>query len=68
MNSRGYQKSTRNTPYPDVPLPHRNASENYYQESTRNYNTSREFHTGIFTNELNKRDRKKEAELALEIE
>ncbi len=68
MNSRGYQKSSRNPPYPDVPLPHRNPSENYYPETTKNYNSSREFHTGIFTSELSKRDRKKEPELALEIE
>jgi hypothetical protein len=55
MNSRGYQKSNRNPQYPDVPVPHRNTTDNYYAETTRNYNTSREFQTGIFTSELSKR-------------
>jgi hypothetical protein len=45
-------------------------NDNYYPESSsRNYNTSREFHQGIFTSQLNKRDvKKKETELALEIQ
>jgi hypothetical protein len=49
MNSRGYQKTSRNPPvYPDIPVPQRNTGDNYY-EGAKKSSTSREFHTGIFT-------------------
>ncbi len=70
MNSRGFPKSNRNSNAYNENNAFLNLNDNYYPESSsRNYNTSRELQHGIFTSHLNKREvKKKEAELALEIQ